>query len=135
EGGLLLVWLSLASRASSSRTRACSRAICSRCWAVSASSSAIRASGGMPLYYLTLQVCLTYYACCLESEHGQELVPSGVVPACVAPGLAAGSVVFIAAVAVRLWLRSAAQVTRVHGLDVEHLVLAYQYVTVQADSE
>src|SRR5260370_36049655 len=57
-GGLPLLWLSLARRASSSCPRVCKatftlsrRSMCSRCWWSSASSSAIRSAGVMPLCY------------------------------------------------------------------------------------
>jgi hypothetical protein len=73
DGGLLLLWLSLASRASNSCTRACSTALCAStssnyCWRceTSSSSSAMRASAVMPSCYTTAQVGLNGYQ--LSSE-------------------------------------------------------------------
>src|SRR5258706_12864360 len=51
EGGLPLVWLSLAARASSSCTRANKALTCARSAAFSASSSVLRASSVMPQCY------------------------------------------------------------------------------------
>lgn len=58
EGGLLLLWLSFAYRASNSRTRSCTVAFCAsttascwRCCAFSAFRAAISSSGIMPLCY------------------------------------------------------------------------------------
>src|SRR5262245_23608512 len=65
-------------------------------------------------------------ACCLVRENREELASSGVLHACVAAGFPLGPMVCIAAFAVRLRLRTAAQVRGLHGLDIERVVLAYE---------
>src|SRR5262249_10491421 len=61
---------------------------------------------------------------CLASEDRKEVAPPGVLKALIEPGLAAGSIVQRAAVAVRIRLRrgTAAQIRGLNRLDVEHIV-------------
>jgi len=54
------------------------------------------------------------------------VAPPSVVHALVETRLATGSIVFVVAVAIRLWLRTATQVGDLHGLDVDRVVLAHQ---------
>src|SRR5215469_2416509 len=65
-------------------------------------------------------------ACCLAREDRAEGAPPGVLNALVEARFAAGSIVCIPAGAVWLRLRTAAHIGRLNGLDIDHVVRAYE---------